>query len=62
MSFRSTKRTQRAIDVDLADATARMQIAARSLHLIVIQARHASSAAERFTERVENQIVNKGAP
>jgi hypothetical protein len=53
----STKRPQHNT-IDIADASARMTQAATTLRLTVIKARHASSDAHRFTERVESQIVN----
>ena len=56
MAFWSTKRPHNTIDI--ADASARMKNAAASLRRTAIRARHASNDAQRFTDRVESQIMN----
>ncbi|MFC4507024.1 MULTISPECIES: hypothetical protein [Streptomyces] len=57
MALWSTKRPQHNT-IDITDASARMHKAAISLRLTAIRARHASNDAQRFTDRVESQIVN----
>ncbi|MCZ0981812.1 hypothetical protein O1L60_30860 [Streptomyces diastatochromogenes] len=56
MAFWSTKRPQHN-SIDFAEASARMESAAASLRLTAIKARHATSAAHQFGDRVETQIV-----
>lgn len=57
MALWSTKRPQHN-SIDFADASARMTKAAVTLRLAAVKARHASHDAQRFTDRVEAQIVN----